>query len=186
MEKDLLLIKGGPRKNGATGRMLEALGRYAEEKGLNCHRFDLYEKTLAPCTGCRSCRSTGVCVIRDDLAELRELINRSKLIALAAPTYFANVPGPVKNMFDRLSGVILDEKARHKLQKGKYYLLLTSCSTPAPWDRLTGQSAGTIRAMKEFFRMGGMTCRGKVIYSGAKDQADLPKHIKNKIRRLLL
>jgi len=185
MDKRMLLIKGGPRSDGATGRMLDYLYRYATDNGWNCHRIDLYEKTIAPCTGCRTCRQTGICVVKDDISELRDLFISSGLIVLGAPTYFANVPGPVKNMFDRLSGAILDEKARPRFNKYKRYIILTACGTPAPWDRLTGQSTGALRAMKKFFRMGNMSCQGKVIYSGVSEQVDLPGHIKQKIRRLL-
>lgn len=181
----MLLIKGGPRTCGATGKMLDFLQSYANEKGWICHRYDLYEKRLAPCTGCKNCRKTSICIIKDDITELKNQIIKCNMVVLSAPTYFANVPGPVKNMFDRLSGVIIDDMARPKLSKEKRYILLTACSTKAPWDRLTGQSTGTLRAMQEFFKMGGMTCQGKVIYSGTSEDAVLPDRIKNKIRRLL-
>ena len=89
------------------------------------------------------CREDGLCILHDDLAAIREKLCACDVVILAAPTYFANIPGPVKNLFDRLSGAVMGESSRGipkgKLSRRQKYLLLTACTTPAPFDKIFGQ-----------------------------------------------
>ena len=88
------------------------------------------------------------------------------MVVLAAPVYWANIPAVVKNIFDRLLGVAMEETKtfpKARLSKNQKYFLLTSCNTPAPFSYLCGQSTGTIRSMKEFFKTSGMKYAGKCV-----------------------
>jgi len=46
---------------------------------------------------------------------------------MAAPTFFANVPGPAKNFLDRMSGAAFDTKRRPRFSHETGYLILTLC-----------------------------------------------------------
>ncbi len=111
------------------------------------------------------------------------------MTVLAAPTYFANVPAPVKNLFDRLVAVIMDDNQgmipKPLLFSKQGYLLLTTCSTPTPFDRLASQCTGCIKAMKEFFKTPGMKHLGSVIYAGTKNKKEVPKKVLLKIEKSL-
>lgn len=185
MSKNLLLIKGGPRANGVTSQMLESLRQQASEKGWECNFYDVYAVPLTSCTGCKACRKTGSCTISDDVSGVQKQLLECDVVALAAPTYFANVPGPVKNLFDRLSGAVLDENAKPKQNKGQQYILLTACATKPPFNILAGQSTGTIRAMSEFFKMAGMKRLGKVVCAGASSDEKISPKTKNQIGSLM-
>ena len=110
-----------------------------------------------------------------------------QIVFLAAPVYWANVPAPVKNLFDRLLGTAMEETSTFPKPrlKGKKYMVLTSCNTPFPFSWIFGQSRGAIRNMDEFFRTAGMKPIGKVVYAGAAYKKDLPKQIARKIERCL-
>ena len=56
-----------------------------------------------------ACKAAGGCVVADDIIPLREALIRCDVVALAAPTYFANIPGPVKTVLDRLVGTVMDD-----------------------------------------------------------------------------
>jgi len=79
---------------------------------------------------------------------------------------------------------VIDRETKPRLKKSQRYILLTACSTPVLFDRLSGQSSGAIRAMKEFFQMAGMTYGGKVVYPGAVYGGEMPSKVLHKIRRL--
>lgn len=103
------------------------------------------------------------------------------------PVYWANVPAPVKNLFDRLLGTAMEETAafpKPRLQ-GKQYMILTSCNTPAPFSWIFGQSRGAIRNMDEFFKTAGMKSTGKVVCANAKHKKELSKRTIEKIKRCL-
>lgn len=183
----LLAILGSPRKTGNLSAMLDAVVAGARRAGHQVEYIDLYSLGLLPCTGCMACRKTGRCVLGDDLALLRDTLLACDAVVLAAPTYFANVPGPVKTLFDRLSGAVMAESPsgipHGKLSKRQQYYLLTACTTPAPFDRLCGQSAGALRAMREFFRTAGMTATGSTVFAGSKGRC-VPQSLLARLERV--
>lgn len=186
-EKNVLAILGSPHTNGTTAAMLDVAIRKAEQAGYTVTKINLYEKKLAFCTGCRACMDTQICVQKDDIQEIVALLQKCRLVILAAPVYWANVPAPVKNLFDRLLGTAMEETSTFPKPRlrGKQYIILTSCNTPAPFSWIFGQSRGAIRSMDEFFKTAGMKPIGKVVCANAKNKKELPKQTVKKIERCL-
>jgi len=187
MKKNVLAILGSPHINGITAAMLNCAIQKAEESGYNVTKINLYEKKLSFCTGCRACMRTQVCVQNDDIHEIVNLLKKCEIVLLAAPVYWANVPAPVKNLFDRLLGTAMEETAtlpKPRL-KGRKYMLLTSCNTPVPFSWLFGQSRGAIRNMDEFFKTAGMKPIGKIVCANAANKGKLPEQLIKKIENCL-
>lgn len=184
-EKNVLAILGSPHINGTTAAMLNCAIGKAEKSGYKVRKINLYEKNISFCKGCRNCISTQVCVQKDDIQEIVSLLRECQLVFLAAPVYWANVPAPVKNLFDRLLGTAIKETAtfpKPRLQ-GKKYLILTSCNTPAPFSWIFGQSKGAICNMDRFFKMAGMKSIGKIVCTNAGSKKDLSQLMIKKIER---
>ena len=187
MSKKLLTLLGSPHKDGATGTMLKYVLQEAEQQGWQITSINLYEQNIGYCNGCRTCIKTGNCVHKDDVQEISRLIRECDVVVLASPVYWANVPAVVKNLFDRLLGVVMEETKtfpKARLSKNQKYLLLTACNTPSPFSFLCGQSAGAIRNMKEFFKTSGMKYGGKCVWAG-QDKQVMPIYIEKKITRIL-
>lgn len=185
-EKKVLAILGSPHTNGTTAAMLNLAIHEAEKQGLSVTKINLYEKNLSFCTGCRACMDTQICVQNDDIQEIAALIHECQIVILAAPVYWANVPAPVKNLFDRLLGTAMEETStfpKPRLQ-GKKYALLTSCNTPSPFSWIFRQSRGALHNMDEFFKTAGMKPIGKVVCANAKNKKELPKQMIRKIDKL--
>lgn len=121
-----------------------------------------------------------------NVAAIKSLLSCDLLI-VGCPTYFANVTGPLKNMLDRLVATLMDDNdgpiPKQKLSGTQRYILLTTCSTPFPFDRLAGQSTGCLKAMNEALHISGMKCAGKVVFAGTKGKTQLPKTVENKIKK---
>ncbi|WP_343209922.1 flavodoxin family protein [Anaerolentibacter hominis] len=186
-KKKLLAILGSPRENGSTAAMLRCALNAADENGWEISTIYLYRQNIGFCKGCRACGKTGKCVINDDIQEIAHQLKTCDRVILAAPTYWANVPAVVKNMFDRLVGTAMEETStfpRPRLSRDQSYLLLTACNTPSPFSWICGQSKGTLRAMKEFFKTSGMKQAGSVVFSNAKGRAELPAKVIKKIKKL--
>lgn len=187
MSGKLLALLGSPHKDGATGTMLKYVLKEAGRQGWEITYINLYEQNIGYCNGCRACMKTEICVYKDDAQEISGLIRECDFVVLAAPVYWANVPAAVKNLFDRLLGVAMEETKtfpRARLSKNQKYLLLTACNTPAPFSFLCGQSTGAIRSMKEFFKTSGMKYAGKCVWAG-KDKTVMPIRIEKKITKIL-
>lgn len=181
----MLAIMASPRKNGNAAKMLDIAINKARETGYMVEFVNLYEKNVAWCRGCMACKKTGACIIKDDIKEIEKLLSESELIAVTSPTYFANIPAPLKNVFDRLVGFVMDDNNSYipkpKLSPKQKYLILVTCSTPPPFDKLAKQSTGTEKAIKEFFHTSGMKKAGTVIYAGTKNKNNVPKRVYAKI-----
>lgn len=186
MTKKLLAILGSPRKGGNADKMLSLAVRSAEEAGWQINTIWLYDQNIAWCKGCMNCKKNGICIIQDDIVQIRDLLIDCNAVALSAPTYFANVPAIVKNLFDRLVGAVMDDNnssiPKPKLSKEQKYLLMTTCNTPFPFSYLSGQSKGTLKAMDEFFHVSGMSKIGTVVFAGTRNKTEIPTAIQNKIR----
>lgn len=165
--------------------MLDRAVLAAKKAGFTLQRINLYEKNLAYCRGCRACLTTGACVQNDDIHTITDAVHSSDIIVLAAPVYWANVPACVKNLFDRLLGVAMEETNTFPKAKlrGKRYMILSACSTPFPFDRIFGQSRGAFRAMEEFFKTAGMKPLGKFVCTNARRRKEVPERLLLKIER---
>lgn len=182
--KKVLAILGSPHENGSTAAMLKCAVEAAKQTGWEVEYVNLYRKQIAYCRGCRECAKTRECLIKDDIQEIAKRIQTCDRVVLAAPTYWANVPAAVKNMFDRLVGAAMEETPtfpRPRLSSKQEYILLTACNTPYPFSWLCGQSKGALRAMKEFFKTSGMKRLGAAVFSNAHGSPRLPRSIVRKI-----
>ncbi len=187
MGKRLLAILGSPHKNGATGSMLQYATDIAGERGWEVEFIHLYDKKIVYCTGCRACINTRNCVQQDDIQKIAKALQECNMVILASPVYWANVPAAVKNLFDRLLGIAMEETRtfpKPRLSKKQKFLLFIACNTQAPFSEIFGQSTGATRAIKEFFQTSGMKYGGKCVWTG-KNKKQMPKRIKKKIERLL-
>lgn len=188
MKKRLLAILGSPHENGSSAAMLRCSVKAAEAHGWEVITISLYKKDIAFCKGCRACIKTGRCVIQDDIQGIADLMETCDRVVLAAPTYWANVPAAVKNMFDRLLGTAMEETPafpRPRLSPNQDYLLLTACNTPFPFSYLCGQSKGTLRAMDEFFKTSGMKKCGQVTFAGGTGKNVVPARVAKRIERCM-
>ena len=187
--KKMLAINGSPRRTGNASKMLDIAIQRASRSGYCIEPFYLYEMKIAWCTGCMACKETGICVIQDDIKGIRESLLSCDLAVIVSPTYFANVSAPVKNMFDRLVGAIMDDNnssiPKPRLSHNQEFILITTCNTPFPLNKFGGQSVGCLKSMYEFFHTSGMKCRGKITFAGTRGLDQVPERIVKKIERLI-
>lgn len=187
-KKNVLAIQGSYRKNGKTTTMLKMAASLCEKKGHQVTYINLFDKKIDYCKGCKKCNESGECIFKnDDMEEITEQIKSADVIILAAPVYWANVPAIVKNLFDRLTGVAMEETntfPRPRLS-GKRYILLTACNTQNPFAYLAGQVTGLNRVVKEFFKTAGVKKIGVVACTDARAYSNLPTKHEKKIIKIV-
>ncbi len=184
--KRLLAILGSPHTDGTTATMLDYAITVAEKYDYEVTKINLYDVQINYCKGCRLCLHNNGCVqYQDDMMQISFLLQECDVVILASPTYWSNVPAPVKNLFDRSLGIALNKTKRFlKPQlKRKKYMLLTSCNIPYPISYFLRQSNNALNNMEVFFKNSGMRCIGKFTCTNAEKQKVLPKHILKKIER---
>jgi len=188
MAKKVLGILGSPRKNGNVSALMKKVLSAAEASGSEVKQIHLYDLNIQFCMGCMACREKGHCVINDDLNGLAREIISSDVVVLAAPTYWANVPAAVKNMFDRMAGYVMKchrgKPPRPLCSKSQEYILITACTTGYPFNVVFGQSTGALRAMNEFFKTSGMNKKGTITLSNTWAADKIPVKTLEKAEKL--
>lgn len=99
--KKVLILSGSPRKGGNSDILCDEFARGAEEAGNSVEKIRVSEKNIGYCRACYACRGTGVCVIKDGMAEIMQKIIDADVIVLASPVYFYSIDAQLKAVIDR-------------------------------------------------------------------------------------
>ncbi len=116
------VFNGSPRgRKSNTHQIVEPLLAGASQAGAETEEVFLIEKNIGYCRGCFHCwtETPGVCVIKDDMAELMELFLDSDYAGLATPVYGMYMTGLLKTFTDRL--LPLNTPAIHRNEDGTFY-----------------------------------------------------------------
>lgn len=183
----ILILNASPRRNGIISQAVE---RFADGAS-NSHVEDFSDNTqveivnvndlkFAPCKGCMQCRNRGICCMPvDDAHRVAEKIFGCDVLVVAAPVYWGNMPGTLKTLFDRMVYALMGESKLgipKPLHKGKDAYIITSCTTPFPFNFFCRQTSGMVAALKEILGTAGFKIRGKVVIPGTKAIKGLPAH----------
>jgi multimeric flavodoxin WrbA len=103
----ILVMQGSPGKDGLTASMAKEALSGAESAGAQTELIHLCELELEACRACDEdgwgrCRRESLCVIEDDMEQVRSKIEQVHGIVLSTPVYFGDVAEVVKNVLDRL------------------------------------------------------------------------------------
>ena len=94
-------IVGSARSGGSTAYLIDSLIRGMQTAGTEIYKYCISKTDIKYCLGCKKCYTDGKCVHNDDVRQIVEHILTSDYVAIAAPSYWADVPGQLKTFFDR-------------------------------------------------------------------------------------
>lgn len=179
----ILVLNGSPRKKGTIATLLRAVVEGAVKEH-DVEWIDVYDLKMQPCIACVKCRPDGECVLKEDDAHIvgRKIKNAAGLI-VGTPTHWGNMSAQLKVLFDRNVPVFIGEKPNgmpFPRQKGKSAVVVTACTTPWPFNFITSESRGAIRAVRKVLHYGGLKIVGKVVKSGTKTNPDISPRLLKK------
>lgn len=155
----ILILNASPRPRGIISQMLGIIRDEAERRGATVEVEHVQQLSLRPCMGCMKCRSSHQCVLpQDDAQRILRLIDQCDALIIGAPCYWGNMPGTLKLLFDRIVYGMMGETPKgfpKPLHKGKRAVVVTSCTTPWPFNILYNQSRGVVRALREILGWSG-------------------------------
>ena len=183
----ILIINASPRKNGNIAQMAEEMRSEAIELGAKVEELNVQRLNIKPCIGCMQCRKKKRCVMpEDDAQRVLKQIKDCDALVVAAPCYWGNIPGTLKILFDRIVYGMMDESQRGfpiPLHKGKRCVLVSTSTTPWPFNIIMRQSHGAIRAMREICHYSGFKIVKTIEKGGTRNNTILSKREKAKCRR---
>jgi putative NADPH-quinone reductase len=183
----ILILNASPRKNGTISQAVERFAEGASNSFMGDFSEDVRVEVVnvndlkfSPCRGCMQCRKCGTCCLpQDDAHRVAEKIEACDVLVVAAPVYWGNMPGTLKMLFDRMVYAMMGESEMgipKPLHKGKDAYIITSCTTPFPFNIFCRQTSGLVAALKEILGTSGFKIRGKVVIPGTKAKKGLPVH----------
>lgn len=99
----VLGISGSPVSEGNTDIVVKRALDYCSREGAKVSFIPLSRHEINYCRGCFSCRNNPQrqCIQRDDVEVILNEMKSSDAIIIGSPTYFGQVSGKLKSLFDR-------------------------------------------------------------------------------------
>lgn len=120
MSKKVLILSGSPRKGGNSDILCDEFMKGAKESGNTVEKIRVAEKKIGYCRGCYACKETGICAIKDDMAEILQKMIDADVIVLASPVYFYSIDAQLKAVIDRTVARWLEVKNK------EFYYIMTA------------------------------------------------------------
>lgn len=120
MSKKVLILSASPRKQGNSDILCDEFALGAREAGHEVEKVRIAEKNIGYCRGCYACKDTGICAMKDDMAELLQKMIDADVIVFASPVYFYSVDAQLKAVIDRTVARWLEVKNK------EFYYIVTA------------------------------------------------------------
>lgn len=169
--QNILIINGSPRKNGNISKMLEAIKEESEKQGANVSVIHVHDLQIKPCNGCMSCRKNLTCVLPEDGAQSLFINKQCDVLVVGLPVLLGKSNRILKLLFDRIVYGMMGESPKGiplPLHKGKKAIIVSTCTTPYPFNILFNQTRGTVKALKEILKWSGFKIVATVERGGTK------------------
>lgn len=98
----VLLVNGSPKKDGCSARALEEIRKTLVSDGVTTELFWIGNKPIAGCIACGYCDNRDECVFKDPVNDFLPKAKEADGFIIAAPTYYAGIPGGLKSFLDRV------------------------------------------------------------------------------------
>ena len=86
MSRKVLAIVSSPRKNGNSELLVDEFIKGAHATGRDVEKLCLRGKKISPCLACEAClRNGGICVQKDDMADVLQKLIAADVIVLSSP-----------------------------------------------------------------------------------------------------
>ena len=103
MAKKVLIISTSLRGGSNSDILANECAKGAKEAGHDVELLSLKGKDIKYCIGCLSCQKTGMCVLKDDVADIMVKVKEAEVIVYATPIYYYEMCGQMKTLLDRLN-----------------------------------------------------------------------------------
>lgn len=167
--KQIVIVKGSPRKNGNSAWLAEQVRAGAKAAGAEVESFDLHEMQIRPCTACDACQQASAqdCIIQDDMQKLYPKLRRAAAIVLVSPIYWFTVSAQTKLFIDR-GFYPLGGSQGHALRGKQIGIVLTYADA----DPFTSGAVNALRMFQDIFRLIGAEIAG-MVYGSAWKAGDI-------------
>lgn len=166
MKKKVLIISTSLRGGSNSEILAKECEKGAKAAGHDVQFLSLKEKEIKYCIGCLSCQRSGSCVIKDDVADVLEIVRKAEVIVFATPIYYYEMSGQMKTLLDRLNPLYASDYAFREI-----YLIATAAENEdSAFDKAYNGLQGWVDCFEK------ATLKGIVMGGGIDDARSAAKH----------
>lgn len=122
--KKVLILSGSPRKGGNSDMLCDEFKRGALDSGNQVEKIRIADKNVGYCKACYYCATNGgLCIIKDDMAEIMQKMIDADVIVLSSPVYFYSLDAQLKAVIDRTVARWLEVKNK------EFYYIMTAADS---------------------------------------------------------
>jgi len=128
----MVIVLGSPRRNGNSEVLAQAVADGFQSTGGTVEYIRLNDLAIRPCQGCGGCDKTGVCVIKDEMVEVYDQVDRADRLLIVSPIYFYSLSAQTKIFIDRMQARWsrrYNLKKRFRENEGRRGYLLATAAT---------------------------------------------------------
>lgn len=167
--RKVIILSGSPRKGGNSDTLCDEFMKGALESGHKVEKIFVAEKNIGYCKACYACKNTGICAIKDDMAEVLNKMIEADVIVLSSPVYFYSISAQLKAVIDRSVARWLEFK-----NKEFYYIMTAAEDAPATMDCTLECFRGFATCLADSREMGVICAKG-VYERGEINNTPFPK-----------
>jgi multimeric flavodoxin WrbA len=174
--KNVLILKGSPRREGNSAILAEQVAAGAKEAGGHVETVDLHELDIQPCDACDTCQAGDIdCVIEDDMQELFPKVRAADALVYASPVYWFSVSAQLKLFIDRCYGMGEEaDEAKEYAFAGKDIGVVLTYGGDDPYD---SGAINAIRMFQDIFRYAPARIVD-IVYGSAMDEGEIEGNAK--------
>ena len=99
---EIVVLNGSPRKDGNTGKLVEAFASGAESAGHKVTVFSVRSTRINGCLDCGYCiKNGGKCAQKDGMQGIYDALYKADTVVFASPSYYFGWTSQLKSIIDR-------------------------------------------------------------------------------------
>ena len=119
----VLALYGSPRREGNTAQMMDAaLSEFPANAEIR--RLYLGELNFEGCGPCRECKTSGYCVVNDDMQKVFDDMMWAEIILFGSPSQFGDVSVAIKKLMERtwwMKGALYNKIGGYVISGRRYF-----------------------------------------------------------------
>ncbi len=161
----------GKNSDMLVGKMLEGIG----SDGVSVEKIYASSQGIKSCTACEGCYMLGRCVIKDEMQQVYQAIDKADIVISSSPVYFYTVTSDMKKLIDRCQAVWASKyKTDSSLISKKHRVGYIVCTAGEPEER--SYFGCTIKVFEIFYKCINTELIGSLLVSNVDDE-----HVKDRI-----
>lgn len=145
-------------------KLIEGIG----SSGVSVEKIFASAPGIKACRACEGCYKLGRCVIKDDMQQVYQAIDKADIVISSSPVYFYTVTSDLKKLIDRCQAVWASKyKTGSSLISRKHRVGYIVCTAGEPEERSYFDC--TVKVFELFYKCINTQLIGSLLVSGVDD-----------------